>query len=250
MTFWRQQRSLICFTFLVSFILLATAVSASQPQGNTFDHFVYIPLVRKPAIVIQDNILPNPSFEEGWYHPQNIPEFQIPNQWEFDYLSDENGDPPLDPDPQNIWQPPEVRVLYRAYLPPDEQDMFIWDGDYTVKVFKGFSAVSFEFSQTMILDPGIYVFEVYAFPDMVAGYQNGNKVYASDPLSAEIRLSANGGDTGWLMPTIGQKNRITYQFGVGQRRWVTVRAEMRGRWALENNGWFLDDWALYTTTVE
>ncbi len=97
MTFWRQQRSLICFTFLVPFILWGTAVSASQPQGNTLDHFVYIPLVRKPAIVIQDNILPNPSFEEGWYHPQNIPEFQIPNQWAFDYLSDENGDPPSTP---------------------------------------------------------------------------------------------------------------------------------------------------------
>lgn len=246
----KQTCRFIFLSLILLGVLWATAVSAEQPQGVESNHYVYLPLVRKPAIVYGDNILLNPSFEGSWYHPGDVPEFQIPEHWDFDYLSDENGDPPLDPDPQNIWYPPEVRVLYRAYLPPTEQDLFIWDGDHTVKVFKGYSAVSFELSQTLLLDPGIYIFEVHAFPDMVAGYVDGNKVYASDPLSAEIKLSANGGSTGWLMPTIGQKNRIIYQFGVGQLRWVKVKVELRGRWALENNGWFLDDWALYTVTQE
>lgn len=246
----KQKYLSLLFFFFVLILGITTAVSAKQQNGTIFDHFLYLPLVKKPAYILNKNVLLNSSFEGDWYHPGDVPEFQIPEHWEFDYLSDENGDPPLDPDPQNIWQPPEVRVLYQAYLPPHEQDQFIWDGEHTVKVFKGYSAVSFELSQLLLLDPGIYLFEVHVFPDMVAGYVDGHKVYASDPLSAEIRLSANGGDTGWMMPTIGQKNRITYQFNVGQQRWVRVKVEMRGRWALENNGWFLDDWALYTTTQE
>ena len=246
----RIKLGFFCSAVLLLLLVVTTAVSAVKEEIIDADHYLYLPFVKKPATILGDNILMNPSFEGDWYHPGNVPEFQIPEHWDFAYLSEENGDPPLDPDPQNIWQPPEVRVLYRAYLPPHEQDLFIWDGEHTVKVFKGYSAVSFELSQLLLLEPGNYVFEVHAFPDMVSGYVDGNKVYASDPLSAEIRLSANGSDTGWLMPIIGQKNKMSHQFGVGQLRWVRVKVEMRGRWALENNGWFLDDWALYTTTQE
>ena len=42
---------------------------------------IYLPLVSVPPR--GPNLLPNPSFEGGWYHPNGIPELQIPEDWQF-----------------------------------------------------------------------------------------------------------------------------------------------------------------------
>lgn len=248
MSYLKYKRAFVIFFLFLLIICLTTAVFANQPRAIDTDYYVYLPIIRKPAVIYGPNILPNPSFEAGWYHPQGISELQIPDKWQFTWL--DQNDPPLDPRPENVWRRPEVRVLSPAFLPPEEHALFIWDGNQTVKVFKGYGSVSFEFSNTIILNPGNYIFAVNVFPDLVVGYNNGQKVYAPDPLSGEVKLSANSGTTGWVLPTFGQKNKITYQFTVTQRQSVTLKAAMRGRWAIQNNGWFLDDWGLYTVTVQ
>jgi len=227
----------LCLVLLALTCLIAVSLhSAKAGSSNT----LYLPFVTVPSL--GPNLLPNPSFEQGWYHPDDIPELQIPEGWQF--WNDE-GDNLLDPDPVNIWVRPEVRVLASAYLPPSEHDLFIWDGDQTVKVFKGYGAISFELTTEIILDPGTYIFIINVFPDLVVGYDNGQKIWAPDPLSGEVKLIAGNGTTGWMLPTFGQKNRFQTTFTVSQTQTVTVGAAMRGRWAIENNGWFMDDWGLY-----
>jgi hypothetical protein len=190
------------------------------------------------------NLLPNPSFENGWYHPSGIPELQIPNQWIFEW---DEGDNLLAPEPWNNWVRPEVRVLPRDFLPPHERDLFIWDGIHTVKVFKGYGALSYRMKTTVNLPPGRYQLEVSVFPDLVVGYtSDGQKIWAPDPKSGEVRITIDGRHGSWILPIIGQKNTIRRTFNVDQSKDVSITVAIRGRWAILNNGWFMDDWRLAT----
>jgi hypothetical protein len=59
-----------------------------------------------------------------------------------------------------------------------------------------------------------------------------------------VQLLADGGEGGWIFVAFGRKNTYTYQFTIAEARTVTVGAAIRGRWAIMNNGWFMDDWRL------
>ncbi len=226
---------------LLALLLLIGLVGWQRPSAEAGGgSVVYLPLVTVPAL--GPNLLPNASFEQGWYHLNGAPELQIPEGWHFTFKEGANS---LDPDPWNAWVPPETRVLSSAFLPPDERTLFIWDGDQTVKVFKGYGAINFELTTAVTLQPGTYVLIINVFPDLVVDYDNGEKVWAPDPLSGEVKLIAGNGTTGWLLPIFGQKNRFKTTFTVAQTQTVIVGAAMRGRWAIQNNGWFMDDWGLY-----
>ncbi len=225
---------------LALFVLVSLIGQQSHAAQAGSSNIVYLPLVTVPSL--GPNLLSNPSFEQGWYQLNGAPELQIPEGWQFTYKNEENQ---LDPDPWNKWVPPEARVLPSAFLPPEEHDLFIWDGDQTVKVFKGSGAIWFELKTAVTLQPGTYVLIINVFPDLVVGYDNGQKIWAPDPLSGEVKLIAGNGTTGWMLPTFGQKNRFQTTFTVSKTQTVTVGAAMRGRWAIQNNGWFMDDWGLY-----
>jgi hypothetical protein len=225
--------------FLAFFVVCILAGVQSQ-RAKAGSSTLYLPLVTVPSL--GPNLLPNPSFEQGWDHPDGIPELQIPYNWQFWNKVGENL---LDPDPWNEWRRPEVRVLTPAFLPPEEHDLFIWDGEQTVKVFKGSGAIWFELTTAVTLSPGTYIFIVNVFPDLVVDYENGQKIWAPDQLSGEVKLIASNGTTGWMLPIFGQKNRFQTTFTVSQTQTVTIGAAMRGRWAIQNNGWFMDDWGLY-----
>jgi hypothetical protein len=187
-------------------------------------------------------LLPNPSFEGGWYHPNGVAELQIPNEWTFEWDERQN---PLAPEPWNEFVRREVRVLSRDFLPPEEHGLFIWDGDQTLKVFKGYGAISYRMITLVYLQPGRYQLEVSVFPDLVVGYTSGGKkIWAPDPRSGEVRIAIDGQSGAWLLPTIGQKNTIRYTFNVQQAKTVHITVAIRGRWAILNNGWFMDDWRL------
>lgn len=188
------------------------------------------------------NLLPNPSFEEGWYNMNGIPELQVANRWTIDW---EEGVNPLDPDPWNVFVRPEARVLSREFIPPYEHDLFIWHGDYTVKVFKGSGAISVRFWTSTALEPGRYRFQVQVFPDLVVAYSaDGDKVWAPDPLSGEVQLFTSEGATNWIFPVFGARNSFGYEFTLNQGGIIRLGVALRGRWAIMNNGWFLDDFSL------
>lgn len=189
------------------------------------------------------NILPNPSFENGWYNLNGLPELQVPNDWRLEY---DVGDNPLDPDPWNDFVRPETRVIPRAFLPPGEHGTFIWNGDHTVKIFKGDGAISVRLLTEIHLDPGRYLLKIQIFPDLVVGYEpDGTKIWAPDPLSGEVQFLVDGAVSGWRLPVFGQRNTFSHLFTVSEGHTMTIGLWLRGRWAIENNAWFMDDWSLH-----
>jgi len=188
------------------------------------------------------NLLPNPSFEEGWTHPGNIPEIQVPVKWRLGWIEGPN---PLDPAPWNVLVRPESRLLSADFLPDEEHDLFIWDGEWTVKIFKGNGALFFWLNTDVLLPPGSYLLNINIFPDLIVGYANdGAKIWAPDPLSGEVRFEVNGEMSNWILPIFGQKNTLQAIFEVSREQQVDLTVAIRGRWAIRNNGWFMDDWSL------
>lgn len=191
---------------------------------------------------IGGNLLPNPSFELGWYNLNGLPELQLPNQWTLEWVEGPN---PFDPDPWNVFVRPESRVLPRDFLPPQEHPLFIWDGDHTVKIFKGEGAISFRLLSHVYLPAGTYRLEISVFPDLIVGYNpDGSKIWAPDPLSGEVRFVIAEGGSPWYLPRFGQKNTLNHTFSVPTAQTLQIGIAIRGRWAIENNGWFMDDWSL------
>jgi len=218
-----------------------TSTSTSTPRPTSAP--VDTPVPQPTTIAVAGtNVLPNPSFEEGWYHINGIPELQVANQWTLEW---DSGSNPLDPDPWNDFVRPESRVINGAFLPADEHQLFIWDGSYTVKIFKQTGALSFRLISDVYLEPGSYLFEINVFPDMIDGYTaNGTKIWAPDPLSAELQFIAGNSVGDWIFPIFGQRNTYQHAFQVPTAGFYRIGVGFRGRWAIENNGWFMDAWSL------
>jgi LysM repeat protein len=195
-----------------------------------------------PAPVTGANLLPNPSFEQGRYNHNNIEELQVPNGW---FLYVDEGPNNLQPGSGGNFFRPESRVLPSSNLPSHERAQFIWDGDYTIKIFKGGAPTSFALFTDVHLQPGAYRMTINFFPDMVMSVNaDGSKVWANDPLSGEVRIIVNDGGSGWTTTQIGERNSLTHTFTVTSARTVRVGAAFRNRFVLSNNGWFLDQWSL------
>lgn len=188
------------------------------------------------------NLLPNSSFEEGWYNRNSVPELQVPNRWTLDWQEGPNS---LDPDPWNAYVRPESRVLNGDFLPAHEHSTFIWDGEHTVKIFKQAGSIHFWLTTIVDLQPGAYVLEISFFPDLIDDYnEDGSKIWAPDPLSGEVRFIVGGPTGSWIFPDFGRRSTLQNRFEIHTPTLVRVGAAFRGRWAIENNGWFLDDWSL------
>ncbi|MCA9922936.1 MAG: hypothetical protein KC419_03830 [Anaerolineales bacterium] len=194
-----------------------------------------------PNPVYGANILANGSFEDGWYNQNGIPELQLPNQWGFEY---DEGPTGYGDEPWDKWVRPETRVLPDFQLPENERGLFIRDGQYTIKMFKGSGAISFRVYQDIALQPGTYTFQVNIFPDLVMNYDGGKKNWAGDPASGEIRFITPDGGTGWIFPAFGTWNTLEHTFSIAEAQTVRIGVGIRGRYALVNNGWFFDQWSL------
>lgn len=191
--------------------------------------------------VLGVNILPNGSFEEGHYNQNGVPELQLPNGWLLEWREGPTG---FGDNSWDVYVRPETRVLSTAFLPAFEHPLYIWDGTHTVKMFKGSGAINMRLLTDVTLEPGTYVFEINVFPDMVMGYDNGQKIWADDPFAAEVRFIVTGAGTDWFLPAFGQRNTFTHTFTVNETQTIRLGAGLRGRYALSNNGFFIDAWSL------
>lgn len=196
-----------------------------------------------PQVLTGANLLRNGSFENGHYNMNGVQELQLPVEWAFEWDEGASG---FGNEEWDKWVRPETRVLGRPFIPPHEHPLFIYDGDVAVKIFKGYGAISVRMYQDVDLQPGSYQLTVRAFSDMVTGYQGGKK-YASDPVAAEVRVFAGGNDTGFLTMPIGQPGNAVLNFTINSAQSVRVGAGLRGRFALESNGYFIDHWELVKT---
>ncbi len=187
------------------------------------------------------NLFKNGSFEGPWYF-SGYNELQVPEGW---LLTTDEGPNELVPGDGGLFARPEVRVVDTGSFPEDEQQLFIFSGSHTVKAFKGYAPTSFAMFQDVYLQPGRYRMTLNFFPDLVANYNdNGNRVWATDPLSGEMRIIHNDGGSGWTTVSVGQRNTRVYEFSVSQPGAVRLGAAFRNRFGIANNGWFLDDWRL------
>ena len=198
------------------------------------------PVAPAPEI-IGANLLPNASFEGDWYFFNGVPEWQMPNGW---MLFVDEGPNTLTPGSGGNFLRPEVRVVATTNLPPAEHDQFIFDGARTLKSFKGGAPTSFAIFSDVHLQPGTYRLTIHFFPDIVAAYQQGRKIWAADPLAAEVRFIHDNGGTDWMPVTPGTKNTLTYDVTVSNAGPVRLGAAFRNRFVQQNNGWFLDGWSL------
>jgi hypothetical protein len=240
-------RYLLFATFLLLLLFIASQPQHSRAGG---DPTVFFPVVINSDIADQfprgSNLLQNSSFEGGWYQHGGVPELQIPNDWVFTWKEGPTG---FGNESWDVWVRPEVNVKLSNQLPSHERPLFIWDGDQTLKIFKGWGAINYTLTQDVRLTPGTYVFEFSVFPDLIVGYNSdGSKIWAPDPLSGEVKLLAGPASTDWLLPTFGQKNTYYLVFKISQTQTVQMGTKIRGRWAIRNKGWFMDDWWLWRAT--
>jgi hypothetical protein len=189
------------------------------------------------------NLLPNPSFEEGW-HFYLYNELQVPDGWQ---LATDEGPNNLEGGSGGLFNRPEVRVVPSSDLPPAEHNTFILDGNKTVKAFKGSAPTAFSMFTDITLQPGSYRFTMRFVPDTVIGYDNRTKVYSSDPQDAQARIIAGDGGTGWQGTSAGTANTMTYDFTLEQEQTIRLGGAFRNRSIMVNNGWFLDGWSLVKT---
>ncbi|MDX1616329.1 MAG: LysM domain-containing protein, partial [Candidatus Promineifilaceae bacterium] len=185
------------------------------------------------------NLLPNPSFEAGYSHLYGAPELQVPSAWHLGLV--EGGGAP---GTGLTYLRPESRVLPRWSLPAAEHSLFIWDGDWTVKVFKGSAPMSFRLTTRLRLEPGTYRFHGGYFSDLVAGYENGRKVWATQPAAGEVAFVLSGGGSGWRAVIPGAREAVDQTFTIDAPGEVDIGLAFRTRYPLLNNGFFMDNWSL------
>ncbi len=191
--------------------------------------------------VLGANLIPNGSFEEGSYTQSGIVELQVPNKWRVEWDEGPTGVGNADWD---VYVRPEVVVISTANLPPEEHDLYIYNGQHAVKIFKGLGAVSVRLLTDVTLEPGTYIIESKMFADIVERWDDGVKVWAQDPYSAEFRFLVGDGGTFWTPQRFGQINVNNFTFTIDQLQTITIGFAMRGRYAISNNGWFVDDLSL------
>lgn len=196
----------------------------------------------------QQNLLRNSGFEDGWYDVSGTQ--QCPNHWEMHWTEGEQMG-----DAQNITVRPESRVVPKAQIPPHEQDLFFWDGNYTLKMFWAKHPIHVAISQDVT---GLEVGRQYRFvvPTYVDTYiWDSEKIPPTDPYAAQVRLGAGPQGVNWrdegAISFSGWANaantspfyldRITLQFTfVATAPDMRVFVEYASKWGLDNNGIFMD----------
>jgi hypothetical protein len=168
------------------------------------------------------------------------PELQVPEGWLMEI--DEGGI--LAPVTNEPFIRPESRIAPRWGLPAHEVSLFLYDGDWTIKVFKGGHPISFRLFTDVYLTPGSYRFTASYFPDLVMVWEGGTKVWATDPLAGEVQFMRGTTPGTWVTVTPGRKNVMIRNFTVASSGTVRIGVAFRTRFVLANNGYFIDDWSL------
>jgi len=218
-------------------LLLPGAAAPPDPPGSTPPQPAPTPVpAPSPSGV---NLLPNPSFEGGRYNLNGVEELQVPNGW---LMEVDEGQPAVGTG--HILLRPESRVLPRWNLPLREQPLFIYQGDWTIKVFKGGAPISFRLFADVFLEPGTYRLSVNFFPDLIAGYSaGGQKIWAAQVAAGDVAFIW-GGLGPWQPVFPGAKNSLDQTFSLTSPGAIRLGLAFRTRYILPNNGFFIDDWSL------
>lgn len=215
---------------------------------------------RAPAVNAQSvNLLTNPSFEDGYYFQDGIPELATPNGWRLHYL---DGSTFAGIAEGAVARRPESVVWPRNQAPASEQNVFWRDGTYIVKLFKPWAPVYFGMSQTVSgLTPGAqYEFVARVYVDIVQQYDDGNKIVPSnEPEGVGVRLGNSLPGATWRDAGTINYGGFAMQANTSpfHQTYITLRhrftatgsqqvvwLEMYSRYGYANNGFFMDNFEL------
>ena len=213
----------------------ATAPPATGPPATA------APPTLSANPTLGENILPNASFEEGFTNQNGIAELHAPNGWRVEYQEGPTG---FGNQAWDVYVRPDTRVFSTAFLPPAEHSLYIFDGSSTLKVFREQGALSMRLLTDVDLQPGTYVLEANFYSDVFERYENGQKIAPADPSAGEAALFAGTTGTGWIGNSYLTRNTLKHTFTVNSAQKMTVGVGFRGRYALANNGWFVDNLSL------
>ena len=199
------------------------------------------PPTLSPNPTLGENLLPNGSFEEGFTNQNGIAELHAPNGWRIEFQEGATG---FGSNAWDVYVRPDTRVFPAAFLPPEEHSLYIFDGSTTLKVFREQGALSMRLVTDVDLAPGTYVLEANFYSDVFEKYENDQKVAPSDPNAGEAALVAGSGGTGWIANNYLTRNTLKHTFTVTSAQTMTVGVGFRGRYAIANNGWFVDNLSL------
>ena len=189
------------------------------------------------------NLLQNPSFEEGWTDSDAYTTTQNPKGWTVEW----NIGPGF-PNPHGgqTYLLGECVHKSKAMLPPSERDVFVSDGDWTLKLFAGDRSFWARLKQTIDLPAGRYQL---ATPVWVDCYRwSGFKDYAVEPWQAETMVKANGREVKpWSLMVSGTRARPVTVFDHPGGP-CALAVHFRCNWAISNNLW-LDGWTLERVAV-
>jgi len=199
-----------------------------------------------------ENLFRNPSFEDGHYtfvHPNGTVygNILVPNEWWFRFAGPSVPNE-YNSDPENIYQQPEMAPLHKSQLPESEWPLFIWDGDYTVKLFSGQRAWRTKLMQTPDNPVDGGQFAINLFVDCYTDIVNGQKVWATDPDTCLVVPEVNGIEWGpRLRLAPGQRHSVEWEIDANI---ATIGLKIFAPFATLNNGVFLDAWELRERDTE
>ena len=201
------------------------------------------------------NLLPNPGFEGGYYNQDGVAELAVPLGYRMYFIDGQeiNGS-------EGLAYRPETVVWNKTQAPPEEQSLFWRDGIYNIKIFKGGHALYSALTTDVTLEPGArYRFVAPIFPDIVAGYEAGQKQSPGTAESAGVRLGVSPQGATWLDASqinytgwfnAGNTpnfffNMLNYQMEfTAPTANVTLWIELFGQRQISNNGYFIDGLSL------
>lgn len=212
-----------------------------------------------------ENLLRNWAFCDGSHLQDGIPQIGVPDDWRLDWL---DGVPfPGIGAGLTACRPESVVVDIYSVSPADQQELFHLNGEstrYAWKIFKGMAPMYAACSQEVhgLTVGKRYRFTMWTYADIVESYEGG-KHFSSDLWAAEVRAGVSciaadwdsyiwwgdwHNETNGLL-TFGEYRPIVVEFEAAEPD-VRVWFEMKAKWGLPNNGWWLWGASLYELSEE
>jgi hypothetical protein len=192
------------------------------------------------------NLLQNPNFNGGTFQPNPaIRNLEAPNGWDFWTANESTARVSKQTEP---FKPPRAGVIIPASASPDDKDGLTGGLPQAYRAVGNWRAIWFSLSQTARgLTPGKrYRFSVQMMPDPVDKYgANSAKQFVADPDGGEVWLKAqSGGQKSETFKRVladfqpGSYTTFTHEFTATTAE-ATVTLEVRARYALTQNAWYV-----------
>lgn len=193
---------------------------------------------------VVSNLLVNPSFEGEWEDADDFPG-QHPRGWRVEWNAGAGF-----PNPRAAewaYQVGEGVHKSKGMLPAAERDVFVWDGEWTYKLFAGQKAFWARLKQAVALPAGRYRLVTAVWVDCYRW--SGFKDYNVEPWQAETMVKVNGATAReWSLMVSGGRRAVATEFEHGGGA-AELAVHFRCNWPISNNLW-LDGWSLEAVEEE